>query len=66
MFSFFSIYDPNEDDLELDDNNEMTKRATIPQNTDCVDKMETCPLIVKYDLCNTQSYYTKFCCLSCT
>ena len=67
---FFSIYEPNEDDFELDDNNEnfgeMTKRATISQNMDCVDKMETCPLIVKHDLCNTQSYYTKFCCLSCT
>ena len=67
---FFSIYDPNDDGFELDDNSEnfgeMTKRATISENMDCVDKMETCPLIVKHDLCNTQSYYTKFCCFSCT
>ena len=32
----------------------------------CADKMTTCDLIVKYELCNNQAYYIVFCCASCT
>jgi len=35
-------------------------------NDQCPDRMSTCGLIKRHNLCNTQIYYAEYCCASCT
>ena len=37
----------------------------VMEHGGCIDRMETCALIVDYDLCQRQAYYRKYCCTSC-
>ena len=54
VFGFFALFYINE------------AAPNVMETRGCIDRISTCELILKNNLCNYQPYYIRYCCESCS